>query len=506
MKGEIGLTSVFERFFAFERDAALFGREVCGVRFWHYIRFHVYTAVVLPYFVPMSAAHPDMQKGRAAPRRRGFAGRIWGWVRGAWSALRLQVFGNPAFAVRRRRVLIALAPRTTRLPDGRRVRLAVDFFVGRLRSSWCVLEAPVAGSGYAVHDGGGRVFVWEAAKAAMDRYRRSPECAAAAPEISAAAGALADAITSALGVPVDAETVRKRIASAVALERAAVPLLRKWLRRLGVGVVAEAVSYSGANMALTSAAHAEGIPVVELQHGTVYPAHVAYNLPVADSPYTPDYLLGWGDWWLRQTRNFPSKRAVAAGYPYLDYFLKSFPRRAVRGGKTRVLFISQGTVGRELADAAVRLSGALPEDGFHVAFKLHPSETKRWRELYPCLLASRVAVVENSAKSVYECFAESDATVGACSTALIEGFAWGLPAFIFKGLAGADTMAPFCDGVRARYVGSVEELADALAAANGPSGREAVSGRVADFFQPDAAAAISERIDGIVCTRCKDLL
>jgi hypothetical protein len=294
---------------------------------------------------------------------------------------------------------------------------------------------------------------------------------------------------------VDDAVLRRRIASAVALEKAAVPLLRKWLRRLGVKCVVEVVHYAIANMALTRAAHEEGIPVVELQHGTVYPAHAAYNLPVKDSCCSPDYLLGWGESWLAQTSNFPRRDSIAVGYPYIESFRLASPRRAAADGAYRVLFISQGTVGRELADMAVELSRLLPQPRFRISFKLHPSEMLSWRRLYPCLADSAVAVVDDALRSVYECFADGDVTVGACSTALIEGFVWGLKAYIIRGLAGADTMAQFCNGEQAMYVDTVDELASCI---SGDAAR--IAGEGADFdretyFRSGSADTMAKLID-----------
>ena len=257
------LGSVFGRFSDFEREAGLFSREVCGVRFWHYVRFSIYSTLVLPQFVPMDAAHPDMHIRPA--RGGGIVRRIASRCRRAWQLLRMLVWQNPSFSVRRSDVLFSVAPRTALLPDGRRVRLAIDFFVDRLKSSWSVLELPVGTSGYQVHDGRGRAFRWEAAKRAIDRYRKSAAFRSARPEIAAAARDLTAEMAARLGVSVDEATVRRRMESAVVLERSAVPLLRRWLRRLRVKCVVEVVHYGSANMALTRAAHEEGLPVVELQ-------------------------------------------------------------------------------------------------------------------------------------------------------------------------------------------------------------------------------------------------
>ena len=491
--GAASLSSVFARFSAFERDADLFSREVCGVRFWHHIRFNVYSTYVLPRFVTMDAAHPDMRI--KAARKNGFADRVASRVSGSLRSLRMLTLGNPSFALRRRDVLISLSPRTTTLPDGRRIRLAVDFFAEKLKSSWCVLEFPVGATGYLPNDGPGRVFRWEAAKRAAGRFRSSAAFKALRPEIASAAERLSHELSECFGIDVDEAAVGRGIGSAAVMELAAVPLLRGWLRRLGVRCVVEVVHYSAVNMALTRAAHEEGIPVVELQHGTIYPAHAAYNLPVKDSGCSPDFLLGWGERWLKQTSNFPRRDSIAVGYPCIESFHLASSRRAAADGTFRVLFISQGTVGRELADMAVELSRLLPASLFRITFKLHPSEMRSWRRLYPRLADSPVVVVDDASVSVYECFADSDVTVGACSTALIEGFVWGLRAYVVRGLAGADTMAQFCNGEQAMYVDTVNGLASCI---SGDAARTAGHGADFDreaYFRSGSADAVAEWID-----------
>ena len=51
MNAVMDLSAVFARFSAFERDAGLFSRELCGVRFWQLIRNQLYAADLLPRMV-----------------------------------------------------------------------------------------------------------------------------------------------------------------------------------------------------------------------------------------------------------------------------------------------------------------------------------------------------------------------------------------------------------------------------------------------------------------------
>ena len=483
------LLSVFDRFLAFERAQGLFAREACGVRFWHFMRFQLYSGIILPHYVAMGEAHPDVKFKQAGGAKRM---DIFGRVRRLLERVRF----DPLLAFRRREVLVALAPRVTRLANGRRVRLATDFFLGSLQASHSVLEYPLPGSGYAVHDGGGRIFRWTQAQRVLKVFKESKEFLALSGELEAAAGRLSEEIASAFGVDVDRTWLVRKIGSAVAMDRVVIPLLRAWLKRLGVRCVVEVVHYAERNFALTRAAHDLGIPVVELQHGTVYPAHAAYNLPVAGSPYSPDYLLGWGDYWLRQTRNFPAKKAVSVGYPFLERALADNPRK-VHGGVPLVLFISQGTIGKRLSELAAEL-GRISGNACRIVFKPHPNEMKSWRRLYPALSDSGVEVAEDAARGIYSWLAEADAVAGVYSTAMIEGLVWGTKAYVFRSLPGADTMASFCSGGAAEYVDGAEDLAARLRLQFAAQASGAAPFDRTEFFADNAAANVVAAIDRIV--------
>ena len=55
------LSSLFERFLSFEEARLPFSWEIAGVRFWHYVRFGVFSAEIQPAFLNTGAAHPDIR-------------------------------------------------------------------------------------------------------------------------------------------------------------------------------------------------------------------------------------------------------------------------------------------------------------------------------------------------------------------------------------------------------------------------------------------------------------
>ena len=497
MNGEReSLAAVFAKFAAFEQShLSLYLCEVSGVRFWHLIRFLVFNNEILPCFTPMGQAHPDVQMKRQAFNRSSWGTRIKQFLR----SLRLRIsdclLHNPDFAIRKRKVLFSLIPRVTRLADGRAVRIVLDFFLRNLRSSFAVLERGDA----VVHGGIGRVFRPHPVQRALRRFRRSSAAVRVAEESGLAAARLAQEISNAFGIAVDADKIARRIESAVSFELSAKPVFCRWLRRLGVQCVVTVVHYGTPNMVLTRAAREMGIPVAELQHGTIVPAHAAYNLPTADSPYSPDYLLAWGDFWAEQARNFPAKAAIAVGYPYLEQFLaETEDHTSPRRSRCVVLYVSQGTVGNELAASAAGIRKRLPEEGFSIKFKLHPNEVKSWRTLYPELEGSGVEVIDDPLRSIYSLYDDTDVSVGAYSTALIEGFMWGVPAYVLRPLYGADIMEPFRSTGLLRYVRDTDELAERLLGGEWKSVR--LNGCRESLWRKGAADAIARTIDKIAET------
>ena len=485
MNAVMDLSAAFARFSAFERDAGLFSRELCGVRFWHLIRNQLYAADLLPQMVSMDNPHPDVALGRAARKRLPLSTRAADIL-----------FGNPRFALKGRDVLFSLTPRLAKGPGGERFRLMLDWFLPRLKSSFAVLERDLVAGVRTRHDGCGRKFRWTVVERKVTRYRATVAFKALKPEIDAAARVLAEEIGAALGVSLPASRIASKLGAAVAYDRAGSPELKAWLVRLRTRCVVEAVHYGMMNLLLSKAARELGIPSVELQHGTVYPAHSAYNLPVADSPYSPDYFLAWGDWWIGQTRNFPARRAVSTGYPFLEDALTQHPRKP-RDGTPRVLFISQGTIGKRLSELAVELCRIMGP-ACRVTFKPHPNETKSWRTLYPALADSGVEVAEDATRGIYSWLAEADAVAGVYSTAMIEGLVWGAKAYVFRSLPGADTMAAFCSGGAAEYVVGADDLAARLRLQFASDAAGGAAFDRTDFFADNAAANVAAAIDRIV--------
>lgn len=480
-----GMTNNFGKFLAFEMSSGITDRRVAGVAVWPLIRASVFTSYLLPKLVGVGAAHPDFRMGNE--HRKASGGAL---VR--LRALRERLFHSPSGAFRSRDVLFALTPRQMRLPDGREVAQMLDFFITKLGCSSAVLESRKPGDAYLPRPNWPRVFHLDGYEGRFMAFVRSRR------DVKESAREFAEKVVVELsaifGIVLDVDKVAHLTAKVVCLQLFYGPLFRKWLRRLGIKCVVTVVHYAPVNQILCCSAHAEGIPVVELQHGTIYSAHSAYNLPQRNERYAPDYLFAWGEHWAGQTRNFALKRTLCTGYPALEYLLANNPPR-IKEGARKILFISQGTIGAELSRRAVELRAQLPGTRYEIVYKLHPNETKTWRGLYPWLVDSEVKVVSNSETSVYELFRDASAVVGVYSTAVIEALMWQVKGFVFKDLPGGDTMTPFFRSGILEGICSVQELVRCLET-DGADAKWQIDGSC--FWSPNAAENIVAALRRIV--------
>ena len=487
------VSELYERFLELERREGLMHRTIGDVRYWHLVRFYVFTRSVIGRFVKVDASHPDFEP--SACGNRSFTRRVLGKLRRWATAVAGLTLHNPLLAFRRRDVLFSLTPRQTDFGDGRKVSVLLDFFTPLLKSSSALLEIVLA-TGPTSQPFGRRVFWLRETRRLFDKCGKSEGFAKYAAARRREAETVAKLLTAEFDVDIAADDVVSHIDYAFLTREAYLPVFRTLLRRVSPKVVVTAVQYYTPNFILAEAAHELGITVVELQHGTVYPAHAAYNLPENGSVYSPDVFLAWGGRWAEQVRNYPLGETLLLGYPYIEHCLKLYPPRPRRACEPfRVLFVSQGPVARSMVGIAAELRKLLPVDGFSIVYKLHPNESRTWRARYPELQTAGVEVVENLKRNVYECLANADVSVGLNSTALIEGFAWGVRALVLRGLPGSETMSEFCQLGVAEYVESAERLAERVRslAANQVSAEFDGS----RFWVPNAAKNVASFIDAL---------
>ena len=445
------------RFLDIEKTHGLFDKDINGYFFWPYMRFNVFSALQRA-MMPLSESHPDFTHRK---RFKGWAFFRYVFLRKFRKILAYLKY-NPLLALRRRPLLFALEPRLMPIGDRGAIPIMLDFFVEQLSLPYAVLEY-ASGKEYAELPSNYRTFrpfaSWIRKFLCKYSVRRK---SVSDPLRSAVEDAL-----SCIEKEFDVFLPKKDLASLATGQminyRIYRPVFKKYLKRLGVKCVVTSCHYHPLNMLLGEVAYEMGIRRVELMHGLVSREHIAYNLPQKSALHTPDDLLVWGEFWKAGASNYPFQNIVATGYPLFNYVRFCYPRKTFVVQK-HVLFISQGDVGVTLSKLAVALADALPADSFVIRYKLHPSESKSWRALYPWLTDSKVEVVDNSNTSIYKEFAESSVMVGAFSTALIEGFAWGVKALVLENCPMSDVMRPFQKFGLVSFVSTLSELCEGVKA------------------------------------------
>lgn len=233
---------------------------------------------------------------------------------------------------------------------------------------------------------------------------------------------------------------------------------RKMIEEIEPKVVLEVVYYSEMKMYLNVVAKQLGIPVIEFQHGIMGQNHIAYNfLTQRTLQAFPDYIFTFGDIWKDNTR-FPIENSniTSVGWPYLERKVNTKKPKYLRDNKKNILFLSQGTIGKELSQFAVNLLKILPKE-YHIVYKLHPAEYSRWKTDYPYLLNDDITVIDNNKIELHDLFADADMQIGVYTTALFEGIAYNLPTYIVK-LFGYEHMSVLKDVNNVEFVTNIDEL------------------------------------------------
>lgn len=235
--------------------------------------------------------------------------------------------------------------------------------------------------------------------------------------------------------------------------------LEKKLKMVCPQIIVETVCYSRLCMVLNELAKENGIPTIELQHGTMHSAHAAYQFPegCGEIRQFPDYVYVFSEYWKKCAHlPIPSDHVKVTGYPYFERQLNKY-KTIKKDAKTNIIFVSQGTIGKELSVLASGLSDLLDKDGYHIIYKLHPGEYVGWKERTPWLIKDNIEVVDSLEHNIYEYFAKCSFQVGVYSTAVYEGLGFGLTTYIYD-IGHADTLADLCEQGYASYVRSAEEL------------------------------------------------
>lgn len=261
-------------------------------------------------------------------------------------------------------------------------------------------------------------------------------------------------IANEFGITIDSSKLLNRAAAILARFQIGYRFMLKYLKPKRVLMV---VSYGLES--LTLAAKSLGIPTFEIQHGIITDYHLGYSVPENNSKLSfPDRLLVFGQFW-KDSVNFsiPKEKIDILGYPHLQKTISKFSKSSKLD---RILFLSQGTIGKHLSRFAVDFSG-LHGKKVEVVYKLHPGEWGRWEVEYPWLKEAQqkddVNVVADSSPSLYELFSTSKWQVGVYSTAVFEGLTFGCCTYLVD-LPGVEYMKQLIERGLVKLVSSPHEI------------------------------------------------
>ncbi len=209
----------------------------------------------------------------------------------------------------------------------------------------------------------------------------------------------------------------------------------KLLDKVQPKVIVEVISYTFSRFILNEVAKERGIKVIELQHGHMRSDHVAYNyLEKCVSPALPDYYFLYGDLW-KDVARLPVEpdNVKVVGWQYLENKVEYYKKqKRDKSDKKTIIFLSQGTVGKELSKLALETLNLLDKEKFGIIYKLHPGEYARWKTEYPWLVDADIEVVDNGELPLHHYLYNSEIQIGTDSTSVFEGLAYNLRTIILK--------------------------------------------------------------------------
>jgi len=234
--------------------------------------------------------------------------------------------------------------------------------------------------------------------------------------------------------------------------------IKKLLKKINPELVIESVGYGRSRMMINECGKELGIKTIELQHGTIYENHAAYQFNTEkEIKQFPDYVFTFSDFWKRRMKApVTDDRIISVGYPFFEKSVKKYSSNKKDDSIVTILFISQGTIGKQLSEIALELRKLL-SDKYRMIYKLHPDEYIMWETTYKDLInLGGIEIIHSGSKSLYELFSESDIQVGVYSTAIYEGLGFNLKTLICK-IGHYEEMKCLVDEGYAQYVDSADE-------------------------------------------------
>lgn len=438
-----------EKFLILEKDNNLFDYEIQGFKYWHYIRFSVFQEI-LKQVDNVGLAHTSLEKEKYFKR---FYLKL--------KQLPNFLFKNPIWFLKEKDLIILNSSR--RVKNGKYFEcLYTDILINHTNYSYYVFENPILEKHFKPIGTRNiryldyitfRVAIYKEFMRKFIRFSISETDKEQVLKII-------NLINALFNIYLDEKRIIHLVENVVLAYNESKKYYKKILDKVKPKVIIQLASYSFDRYLINEIAKKRGIPVIELQHGTMGKYHVAYNFAEKmDLPTFPDYIFLFGQFWKDNTRlPIDDSKIKVVGWPYYEQKIKTYKRNnEVKSARKNILFISQGTVGKELSKAAINLADKIDLSRYQITYKLHPGEYTRWKNEYPWLVNSNMEIIDNNEHDMHYYFAKSDVQIGVYSTAIYEGIGYGLRTFIYK-LYGHETMEELYKNGYAVLFESIDEL------------------------------------------------
>ncbi|MDF2545694.1 MAG: hypothetical protein K0R93_592 [Anaerosolibacter sp.] len=438
---------LIDQFLRFEQDEALYDARIKGVKFWSIIRERVYN-LILYNKENIGIAHTKFRDKQNTKK-----------ITILISLILNSITRNP-YLVGNKEILFINHPR--RVYDGKYYNcLYTDKIIERINYSYCVLEiadsgehkVPVKTQNLKYADALDLKFYFlYYINLLMKKHNLNDSHVEYLVH-------LVIKINKYFDIEINQKEFIDIVEKSILMHDISCKIYSKLLIKIKPKLIIEVNGYERRRKAINSVAKLLNIPTIELQHGTMGKYHEAYNFEKKmDLSTFPDYIFSYGQLWKDDTR-FPIRedRFKVVGWPYYEKKVKDFKKNIIKEKKTTILFISQGTIGKELSKRAVELSRIMDKDEYKIIYKLHPGEYSRWKNEYPWLVNDDFQIVDNNDHDMHYYFAKSDIQIGVCSTALFEGLGHELITIIVR-LHGYETMMALYEKAGTYLVDSADEI------------------------------------------------
>ena len=438
------------KFISFEKINNLYELDVRGIKFWHIIRFDIYMEIL--------SQSTSIGEAYITSKKNDFVKRMIFIIK----ELPFIITKNP-FISKHKEILIT--------NSGRRVKngdiyecLYTDDLVSKLDHSYLLLERTYQGShmkpikkcNIAYTDYIDNIYYWKKllSKIMRIQYLNDTEKIKIIKIIKK--------INKEFNVKLNTEEWLKKINNIPLAYKVYYENLNKIIKRIEPKVIIQEDSYNMFCYIINEIAKKKGIPTIELQHGTMGKYHIAYNFAEEmNLPGFPDYIFTFGQFWKDVTR-FPigDSKIKVVGWPYYEKKINFHKNIKKPYPEKQILFISQGTIGKELSKVAIELSEKIL-DGYNIIYKLHPGEYNRWKKDYPWLKSGNISVIDNNKYDMHYYFAQADIQIGVYSTAIFEGLGYGIDTYICR-FYGHEYVKELYDNNLATLVDSAYELVELI--------------------------------------------